>query len=156
VSTTDPTIQHRLAIRELAFRYARAADRRDYEAFREIFTPDGRIIGYLGDPETQEPIYQMIGHDVICQNMSALEQYETTFHFVGNQLVEIDGDAAKGETYCTAHHVYTEEGVRMSYTMFVRYQDRFARTDGVWQFSERCLLIDFTQRTPVADAPPSA
>ena len=34
-----------------------------------------------------------------------LEQYDQTFHFVGNTRYEIDATHATGEVYCLAHHL---------------------------------------------------
>lgn len=145
--------QDQLALRELAYRYARAADRRDYQSFRTIFTPDGRVAGFAGAPGEGDPLYEMVGHDAICQGMQGLERYSTTFHFVGNQLVEIDGDAASGETYCVAHHLYDQDGVRMNYTMFIRYQDRYQRTEAGWRLRERLLWLDFGRHAPLGENP---
>jgi 3-phenylpropionate/cinnamic acid dioxygenase small subunit len=143
-----------LALRELAYRYARAADRRDYETFRTVFTEDGRVAGFSGVPGESELLYEMVGHDAICDGMRGLERYDTTFHFVGNQLVEVDGDTASGETYCVAHHLYDHAGVRMNYTMFIRYQDRYRRTGAGWRIRERLLALDFGRHAPIAENPP--
>lgn len=149
----DPATDDRLELRDLAYRYARAADRRDYEAFRSIFTEDGRVAGFP-DPSTDHaPLYEMIGHDQICGGMQGLERYSTTFHTVHNQLVEIDGDAAHGETYCIAHHLYDQDGVQMNYTMFIRYQDRYQRTADGWRIRERLLFLDFGRHAPVGTNP---
>ena len=78
----DATTDDRLELRDLAYRSARAAARRDYEAFRSIFTEDGRVAGFP-DPSTDHaPLYDMIGHDQICGGMQGLERYSTTFHAV--------------------------------------------------------------------------
>lgn len=141
------------AIRQLAYAYARAADRRDYEAFRKVFTAGGRVAGYAGAPGEGDPLYEMVGHDEICQGMAGLERYDTTFHFVGNQLIEVDGDHGSGETYCIAHHLYDHGGARMNYTMHIRYQDRYRRTPEGWRIEERLLALDFGHHAPVGDNP---
>ena len=143
----------RLELRQLAYRYARAADRRDYEAFREVFTSDGRVAGVPGDAFPGEPTFEMVGHEDICKGMRGLDRYDKTFHFVGNQLIDLDGDAATGETYCVAHHLYEQDGVRMNYTMFIRYQDRYRRTERGWRLAERLLNLDFDRHVPVSENP---
>ncbi len=83
--------------------------------------------------------------------LRGLEQYEKTLHLVANQLIEIDGDLAKGETYCTAHHIYRREGAAMNHTMAIRYQDRFIRRDDRWWFEERRLAIDWERHAALGD-----
>jgi hypothetical protein len=142
----------RREMHDLAFRYARAADRRDYAEFANLFIENGKISGHNGDPETNPPLYEMQGVDVIQQGMKGLEKYEMTYHLVANQLLWPESaDEVSGETYCTAHHLETrDDGVRTDYTMFIRYQDRFVRTTAGWRFRERKLVVDFDRQAPLA------
>ena len=144
-------IADRHALYQLSLRYARAADRRDYEGFRDIFTEKGRISVHHHDVDNNEPIHAMEDLESIVRNMSGLEAYEKTQHLVANQLVEIDGDRASGETYCTAHHIYRVDGAPMDLTMFIRYQDRWVREGGRWWFEERRLCVDWERHTPLGD-----
>ena len=140
----------RREFRELAYRYARSADRRRYDDFLEITTPDAIIAVHYGDPAEVEASHSMQGHAQIPKAMSGLEMYSKTMHVVANQLVELDGaDRASGETYCVAHHLYEEGGVVIDHTMYIRYQDKFERRNGRWLFSERRLAVDFTSDRPL-------
>jgi hypothetical protein len=89
-------------------------------------------------------------HDVQARSRG-FEAYEKTQHLVANQLVEIDGDRASGETYCTAHHIYRVDGAPMNLTMFIRYQDRWLREGGRWWFEQRRLFVDWERRAPLGD-----
>ena len=140
MSNSEPALRTLLDQRELydlALRYARAADRRDYPAFAEIFTEAGRISVHHRDAFGTEAIHAMEDRATIVRSMKGLEAYEKTQHLVANQLMEIDGDRASGETYCTAHHIYRVDEVPMNLTMFIRYQDRWVREGGRWWFEER-------------------
>lgn len=128
---------------DLALRYACAADRRDYEAFREIFSLNGAIHGHRADPASSEPLYSIQGRETIVHGLTGLEQYVKTQHHVSNQLVEIHGDRAEGETYCMAHHIYLDGDALRNLTMAIRYQDKFVREDGRWFFEERRLWVDW-------------
>jgi hypothetical protein len=150
-------LRDRQEILDLALRYARAADRRDYALFEAIFTADARVSGHRGDPDTAPPSFALEGRDAIVAAMRALERFESTLHLVSNQLVEIDGDRAHGETYCTAHHIHREDGRAMDHTMAIRYQDLLVRTNGRWRFQQRRLAIDWERHAPLReDAPPAA
>lgn len=150
----DPAIEQLLIRRELydlALRYAQSADRRNYEAFREIFTETGSIHGHRADPATSKPLYSIEGRETIVKGLSGLEQYVKTQHHVSNQLVEIDGDRATGETYCTAHHIYLKDAEPWNLTMAIRYQDKFVRESGRWWFQERRLWVDWERHESLGE-----
>ena len=57
----------------------------------------------------------------------------------------LDGDRATGESYCLAHHVFSDDGERKLMTAAIRYQDTFAKADGTWRFAERRLYVRWTE-----------
>jgi hypothetical protein len=81
---------------------------------------------------------------------SALGAYRRTFHFVGQQRVDIDGDDATGETYCIAQHLSDRDDGRWNHIMNIRYQDRFRRSAAGRRFAERRLCVDWVEDRPVA------
>ena len=144
--------QDRQDFHDLALGYAQAADRRDYEAFRELFVEDGIVGVHYGDPGSVAPEFEMKGIDLIVKGMRGLEQYSRTMHVVSNQYVDVEGDRATGETYCVAHHIHEKQGVEWVYVMHIRYQDRYTRPSGPWRFSERRLWVEFTTDRPLEHA----
>jgi uncharacterized protein (TIGR02246 family) len=134
------TLEDRLALQDLAARYARAVDRRDYAAFVALFTADGVLCG---------PGYTMKAHAEIEKGIRLIEQYEATQHCVHQQLVDVRGGNATGETYCVARHVYTKDGVKRKLDMGVRYQDDYRRELGSWRIARRQLVLDWTQDLPL-------
>jgi hypothetical protein len=66
-------------------------------------------------------------------------------HFNGQSTITLDGDRATGETYCIAHHLYTEGDERKLMLAFLRYGDTFVRVDGAWRFAERNLYVDWVE-----------
>ncbi len=134
------SLEDRLALQELAARYARAVDRRDYAAFVALFTPGAVLCG---------PGYAMTGPTEIDRGIRLIEQYEATQHCVHQQLVDVHGDTATGETYCVARHVYTKDGTRRKLDMGVRYQDHYHRDSGTWRIHRRELVLDWTQDLPL-------
>lgn len=139
----------RQALYELVLRYARGADRRDYTGVGALFVPEGRIAGFRGDPASGTPLYSLEGRTAIVEGLRGLERFEKTFHQVANHLVEIGDCEARGETYCTAHHIYRVASEPWDRTMAIRYQDRFIRERGGWLFVERLLLIDWEREAPL-------
>ena len=66
-------------------------------------------------------------------------------HFVGNHRVELDGDAATGDTYCIAHHLTGKD----DYVMHIRYEDTYVRTSAGWRIQTRDLHLLWTANLPV-------
>jgi uncharacterized protein (TIGR02246 family) len=133
-------IDDRQAIRDLVDGYARRADRRDPQGQAALFTEDALVT--VDDAQT------LRGRAELAAAFDGLSAYEKTTHFNGQSTVTIDGDRAAGETYCLAHHLWTEDGQRTLMIMAIRYHDTFARHDGEWFFAERRLIIDWVDRRP--------
>lgn len=128
----------RLAIRELVDAYAHCADRRDAEGQKSLFTEDTRFGVYM-DGQGSEPTQVLDGREALSPVFADLERYQATMHFNAQSTIILDGDRATGESYCIAHHLYTEGDKRMLMLAFLRYGDTFVRIDGAWLFAERNL-----------------
>ena len=129
-------------ISRLAHRYAQALDWNRPEALRAIFTDDAVIEGALND---YRGIEQILLIPAVLRS-----RYRSTVHSVHNQSVELEGKQASGETYCIAHHLRAAAaGGFEVYDVAVRYQERYAKRDGVWRFTRRTLIVDWTETRPV-------
>lgn len=82
------TVQDKIEINELIFRYARAVDTKDWELLRSVFTEDAHLdytsVGYPAGPRDE----------VLSLLCNALSQVPMTQHFVTNIEIELDADAA--------------------------------------------------------------
>ncbi|WP_040809057.1 nuclear transport factor 2 family protein [Nocardia concava] len=135
-------LETRLALRGLTDRYASHADRRRYAAIAELFTQDGRLVIEWGGGQ---PTTTVRGRAEIEAAMKPLDRYRVTQHVIGNQLLDFSGDVVRGETYCTASHVYDDGGGSRVFVMHIRYFDTFARDGQGWLFRERRLAVDWTE-----------
>jgi hypothetical protein len=144
----DPT--DRFELRDLVDRYAIAADRCDGAGVAALFEPGGALVLHR-DGEDRPATSRVEGHAALERAIGSLSRYETTTHFVGQQLVDVVGDEATGVTYCLAHHV-GEGGDRTAVKIdSIRYLDRYRRHPDGWRFLERRLSFDWTEiRTVVA------
>jgi SnoaL-like domain len=137
---SDPRIARLLDehdLRRSAELYAQGADRRDRALWRSIMTEDCVI---------EAPGVELVGRERVVAALDLLEKmYPRTQHRVHNQVVTIDGDAAHGETYCTADHVKLVDGRRTVSSWAIRYQDRWRREGGQWRFAKRTLVVDWTE-----------
>ena len=144
-------LRDRLEIRDLAERYARTLDRRDWAHAESLFTEDVELRLHRPDGSV---LFDISSRESLLKGLSVVERYRATTHFVGNQTVEIDGDTATAETYCMAHHIHEEKGVEYDLVMAIRYQDELRRVEGRWRFRCRVLLVDWEQDLPLREGGP--
>jgi hypothetical protein len=146
----DDWAAERQAIRELVDRYAHFADRRRPVDQAGVFTPDGTVVLYEGDPNVTGPVQTVTGREQLAETFSGLiARYDATTYLNGQSTIVSTGPAtATGETYCVAFHVFHEGSQRMLLTMSIRYLDSFAKVDGSWLIAERKLIFDWTDRRP--------
>ena len=95
--------------------------------------------------EGSEPTQELNGREALTPVFDDLNRYDSTTHFNGQSTVALNGDRATGESYCLAHHLYTEDGERKLMIASLRYFDTFVKTDGTWLFGERKLYVDWTE-----------
>ena len=142
----DQQLADHAAIRELVDAWAHCADRRLARRQAELFTSDGTVVVYAGDPTSSEPAQRVTGHDELAAAFRVLDGYDVTSHVNGQSTVILDGDRASGESYCLAHHVWVEDGQRMLMVMSIRYLDSWVRTPDGWRFAERTLVTDWVDK----------
>jgi ketosteroid isomerase-like protein len=150
MTTTEitPTEQaDRLAIRDLVDAYAHCADRRDAEGQKSLFTEDTHFVVYM-DGQDSEPTQVLDGRKALTPVFDDLNRYQATMHFNGQSTIALDGDGATGESYCIAHHLFTENGERKLMVAWLRYGDTFVKIDGAWLFAQRNLYVDWTETRP--------
>jgi ketosteroid isomerase-like protein len=144
-----PTEQgDRVAIRELVDAYAHCADRRDAQGQKSLFTDDTHFVVYMNG-QGSEPTQTLDGREALTPVFDDLSRYQATMHFNGQTTISLDRDRATGESYCIAHHLFTEEdGERKLMIAWLRYHDTFIKRDGAWRFAERNLYVDWTETRP--------
>jgi uncharacterized protein (TIGR02246 family) len=134
------------SIRRLCALYALAVDRNQPELLAGLFTADAVIEG---------PGFAMHGREEIRAIPGMLRQtYSLTLHLVLNQVFEIAGDIAVGETCSLANHLSGSGDAASNLVWALRYQDRLRREDGEWRFERRRILIDWTETRPARIPPP--
>ena len=147
-SVSSEEAADRLAIRELVDAYAHCADRRDADGQKALFTSDTRFVLYMAGEGT-DPTDDFRGRESLTPVFENLNSYEATTHFNGQSTVALDSDRATGESYCLAHHIYSDDGERKLMIASLRYRDTFIKEEGTWRFGERRLYVDWTETRTV-------
>src|SRR5205085_1755055 len=102
------------------------------------------FVVYMERPAS-EPTQVLDGREALTPVFDDLNRYEATMHFNGQSTVILKGDRATGESYCIAHHLFTEDGERKLMVAWIRYRDAFVKADDGWLFAERNLYVDWTE-----------
>ena len=129
-------------IRDVLARYTRGIDRMDAELVRSCYHP-----GAYDD----HGAFQGTAEEFVEWVQQVLSYFDTTMHFLGQQLIEIAGDRAHSETYCVAYHRRDardgDEGHDL--WMGLRYVDVLESRDGEWRIADRRCVFDWTRRDPI-------
>ena len=149
--TADETNERRLTrladhddIRQVIYRYCRGIDRRQFDLVRDCYHEDG----------TDDHGNYRGGIDGFIEYVTKeLAVWELTTHFIGNLLIECDGDgdSARAESYAVATHRLAARVDRPAkdFVAGVRYVDDFERRAGQWKIATRVCLVDWTRTDPV-------
>ena len=132
-------------IRTVVYRYARGVDRRDFDLVRSCYHHDatddhgdycGGIDGFIEFLREQ------------------LARWSVTSHFIGNLLIEIDGERARVESYAIATHrgLPKPDGSVRDLTSGVRYIDDFERRNGEWRIARRMVVNDWNRVSLISDS----
>ena len=125
-------------IRDVAFRYCRALDTKDWALLDEVFLPDAT--GELGTPTT------LVGIDAIRGRVrKALGHLDGSQHLVGNHEIDVTGDTATHRCYLQAQHIRADATGSPNYIVAGRYEDRLVRTPNGWRIAHRTLAVMWTE-----------
>ncbi len=117
-------IEARLAIQQLAVRYAMAVDSRDLDLMVEQWVPDvwmGKAWG-----EGRDAVRRFFGE--ILQGF-----YRSMHMIVGHRIDLQDEMTATGSVYCRAEHEALDDWVVQA----IVYEDLYRLVDGSWGFAKR-------------------
>ena len=97
------------------------------------------------DGQGSEATYALDGREALTPVFDDLNRYQATMHFNGQSTISPEGGRASRESYCIAHHLFTDHGQRKLMVAWLRYGDTFVKVDGAWLFAERNLYVDWTE-----------
>lgn len=130
------------AIKEIHLRYCRGIDRMDWDMVRSC---------YHADAIDDHGPFKGNVEGFIKWASELLAGFQSTTHFIGNQLVEVRGDTAWAECYCRAYHRKraTEDTPAMDWLLNVRYVDRIDKRHGEWRIARRVIVCESERFDPV-------
>ncbi len=128
-------LRDRQEIHELLMNYCRGVDRGDRELLAQIYHPDA--VDDHGD-------FVVNARDIPELFVAMVKQSpKGGMHFVGNVLIELEGDTAYAECYFWAVKDIDRDAVPAIRIRAGRYIDKLERRAGVWRIQERVLADEF-------------
>ncbi|MBF1097020.1 MAG: nuclear transport factor 2 family protein [Riemerella sp.] len=127
-------IQDRIALKNLVDTFSNLADEKKVTEQMELFTDDAEVSTIENGRE--RPPY--VGKQAIGKAFANyLALFHTVYHSNGQQTVEINGNIAKGISYCQVVLIGNFDGKEMQRTAGVRYSDTYVKKDGKWLIKKR-------------------
>lgn len=126
------------AIRDCVARLARGEDRRQPEVLSACFWPDSTF---------DYAMYKGSFPEYLAWVTPGADAITNTQHVLGQTVIDLDGDAAKAETYVISYHrvdMGPETGERDT-CIGGRYLDTMEKRDGRWAIAHRTMLYDWYQ-----------
>lgn len=143
----DMTVEQRLqkledveAIRSLLIDYGRALDKRDFEAYGQLFAKNGTWKGGMGSATSPEDIAKMV--EAGFGRMSP-EIYTDSNHVMTSLDIEVDGDTA--QAWSRWMWVIVDEDGKPRIERAGHYEDTLVREGGSWKFHERQAFTEINK-----------
>jgi len=136
-------LKDRADIEACMLRYTRGVDRRDRELMLSAYWPEAY---------DEHGVAEGVAADFVDWAIGWHGEYQTRHHHgILNHNVELDGDAAHGETY---YIFWGENKVGPAQLSFGRYVDRYEKRGGEWRIAHRVCVNEFTanlEATPIPE-----
>lgn len=141
------TLSDRAEITDLITRYATAVDRRDWDLYRSIFTPDAHIdyTSAGGIAGSLDEVSRWLGE--------VLAVFEASQHLVANFDVSVDGDRATATAMVLNPMKLSGQPV---WGLGGWYHHKLVRTPQGWRSRELVEETSWIQGPPVPEEAPAA
>jgi hypothetical protein len=138
--------EDRILLKELVDTVSILGDRKDFNAQVQLFSEDALSETFAGGAS----ILKLKGRKEMAEAFgNFLKDFETVYHFNGQQVVTINGENASGTCYCLVTFVGKENGKKIRTTIGAIYQDDYVREDSHWLIAKRIGTFDWQEKSEV-------
>lgn len=130
------TLLDREKIRDCLARLARGEDRRNAALISACCWPDST---------SDYGVFYGNFDEYLAWVVPGSEAIKVTQHFLGQSVVDLDGDTALVETQVTSYHRIDMGEEERDTVIGGRYLDRMEKRGGEWRVAERTMLYDWYQ-----------
>jgi ketosteroid isomerase-like protein len=139
-------LEDRVSLRELIDTVSILGDRKDFNAQVQLFAEDAVSETFAAGVS----ILKLKGRKEMAEAFDKfLKDFETVYHFNGQQVLTIDGDEAFGTFYCLITLIGKENGRRIKTTIGAIYKDNYIRMSNHWLIAKRIGTFGWQDRSQV-------
>jgi ketosteroid isomerase-like protein len=139
-------LEDRTSLKELVDSVSILADRKDVHTQVQLFSENAVSETFAGGTT----ILKLKGRKEMAEAFGDfLKNFDTVYHFNGQQVVTINGDNATGTSYSLVTLISTENGKKMKTTIGAIYQDDFVREDNRWLIDRRIGNFDWQEKLEI-------
>jgi ketosteroid isomerase-like protein len=136
-------LEDRIAIKEIVDTFSQLADIKDFTALVRLLTEDAQVDFYLGDTL----VGSWKGRAEFEKALSSFSSnFEATYHFNGQQLIEVEGDNASSQHYCLAMQIALAGPKKTLTTNGVTYLDTYVRRADGWKIAKRISRFSWSDK----------
>lgn len=136
-------LEDRAALKAVVDNFSMLADTKDVHAQVQLFTENATSETFVGGAS----VSKLTGRKQLEETFGKfLANFETVYHFNGQQAITITGDKASGTSYCLVTLIGTENGRKMKTTIGVIYKDEFVRENNQWLIGKRIANFDWQEK----------
>lgn len=137
-------VQDRISLKQLIDQVSILGDQKDFQAQVQLFS-ENAISETISDGKT---ILKLKGRkEMTAAFDDFLENFETVYHFNGQQQLVINGDKATGTVYCLITLIGIENDQKMKTTIGAIYKDDYIREGNAWLIDKRTGYFEWQEKT---------
>ncbi|HET9103918.1 MAG TPA: nuclear transport factor 2 family protein [Solirubrobacteraceae bacterium] len=110
-----------------------AIDRKDWDGYANAFATDGEF-EIMGQRRRGRA-------EIVAGPARDLAKYDRLQHLIMNEIVDVDGDRARGSWYAIAVHVPNAAEPEVHADVGLRYAFQARREDGAWRLAEAVIDV---------------
>jgi ketosteroid isomerase-like protein len=135
-------LEDKQAIQELTHNYLAAADRKDHGAMAAHFTSNGVLTSVI-----DEQTVVLHGTTEISNGfVRILAPINTAYHLVGQLLIDLNGNTAKGTSYSFVTLVGTESNQKYVRKIWAVYKDEYVKENDQWLINNRVATVAWEEK----------
>ena len=139
-------LEDRASLKEQVDSVSILGDKKDFNAQVQLFSENAVSETFAGG----KAILKLKGRKEMAEAFGDfLKDFETIYHFNGQQIVAINGDKAKGTSYCLITLIGFENGIKIKTTIGAIYQDDYVRENSQWLIARRIGNFNWQEKSEI-------